>query len=156
MGERSESLVRQKAIKDILGNERIKDQKQLVQRLLDKFKIETNQTVVSRELRKMGVTKKQEGEDLIYDLPQTDITIEILKLAIIDIVHNESTIVLKTLDGMAAFVGDWLDEQKDLRILGTIAGENVVFVAPVTVKELSKLTDLISEKMFFKNKLSGN
>ncbi len=141
---------RQEAIKELLKNHEISDQEQIVELLLSKYKIETNQAVVSRDLRKIGVIKKQVGKKLIYELPTTNIISEILKLAITRITFNEAHIVINTQPGLASFVGDAIDELEDGEYLGCLAGENVVFVAPKSTKKMAESAALLAQKLSFK------
>ncbi len=145
---------RQAAIQQILKKERVSDQGLLVELLWKLYKIETNQAVVSRDLRKLGVIKKQIKGELIYELPTVDILAEILRLAIVDVAHNESTIVITTQPALADFVGDSVDSLEDLEILGCLAGENVVFVAPKSIKNIEKTCALLCLKLGFKRKKS--
>lgn len=142
---------RQQALIELIRTEPLSDQKQIVQRLKERYGIETNQTVVSRDLRKLGVVKKQIKGDLLYELPQVDVNAEILRLALIDITHNEAMIVIKTHTALADFVGDCLDALGDeLQILGCLAGENVVFVAPSSIQAIETTYKAICEKLHFK------
>lgn len=145
---------RHAAILKILKAELVSDQEMLVALLWKLYKIETNQAVVSRDLHKLGVTKKLVNGLLVYELPTTDILSEILKLAIIDIVHNESMIVIKTQPALADFVGDSIDGLEGLDILGCLAGENVVFVAPKTTKNIENIFKELCCKIGFK-KIKG-
>lgn len=150
MKEQYDSRQRQEKIRELLKRELISDQRKLVELLKKEYGIETNQTVISRDLRKLGVVKKMVKNVLAYEIPAVDITIEILKLALVDIIHNESTIVIKTHPALAAFVGDYLDSHSDLEIIGCIAGENVVFVSPTSVRDISRIYKTICEKLQFK------
>lgn len=150
MGETSTAAYRQERIKDLLKKEAISDQKALVELLKEVYGIQTNQTVVSRDLRKLGVIKKSVGEVMVYELPTVDIQTKILKLALVDMTHNETMIVLKTQPGLAAFVGDYLDQCTDLGIIGCLAGENVVFVIPASIKKMAEVCERISQRCQFK------
>ena len=143
---------RQKAIKELVKKTAISDQKQLVELLAEHYGIETNQAVVSRDLRKLGVIKKTIHGILSYEMPEVDISAEILKLALVDIDHNESLIVIKTHPGLADFVGDCVDQYNDLEVLGCLSGENVVFVTPKSIKNIDKTYENIYEKFHFKKK----
>ncbi|MBS0655394.1 MAG: hypothetical protein JSR46_06445, partial [Verrucomicrobia bacterium] len=132
------------------SKENIADQMQLVKLLKERFSLETNQAAVSRDLRKLGVTKKEVNGVYIYALPVIDIRAEILRLAIIDIEHNETMIVITTLAGLADFVGDSIDQHQDIDILGCLSGENVVFVTPRSIKQLQATYQTICEKLHFK------
>ena len=143
---------RQKAIQELVKKIAIADQKQLVELLKKHYEIEANQTVISRDLRKLGVVKKVVNGILSYEMPNIDVSAEILRLALLDINHNESMIVIKTHPGLADFVGDCLDQYHDLELLGCLAGENVVFVAPKSTKNIQKAYDKVCEKFHFKKK----
>jgi transcriptional regulator of arginine metabolism len=140
---------RQEAIRDLLGKELISDQKDIVRLLYERYGIETNQAVVSRDLRRLGVTKKEVGGELAYELPLTDVRAEILRLAIVDIEHNEVMIVINTHPGLADFVGDSID-QADLDILGCLSGENVVFITPRSVKKITDTYKAVCAALHFK------
>ena len=141
---------RHKAIEELVRKEAVSDQKQLVDLLAGHYKIETNQAAVSRDLRKLGIAKKIINGQLVYELPQIDVRAEILRLALIDISHNESMIVIKTQGGLADFVGDCVDQHSDLEVLGCLSGENVVFVTPKSIKNIDKVHKKICEKFHFK------
>jgi len=152
MSNKQSPTDRQNAIRELVKKMAISDQKQLIELLLEYYKIETNQAVVSRDLRKLGVVKKMINDALIYEMPDVDVTAEILRLALVDISHNESLIVIKTHPGLADFVGDCVDQHTDLEVLGCLAGENVVFVTPKSIKDIKKTYQKICEKFHFKKK----
>lgn len=141
---------RHRAIKELINSQPIEDQETLVELIKKKYGIETNQSIVSRDLRQLGVSKHQVNNRMIYELKEYDASREILRLAILEVDHNDSLIVIKTLPGLADFVGDYLDMQEDLPILGNIAGENTIFVAPRAKASISSLYDLICKALYFK------
>lgn len=141
---------RQKAIKDLVSRMAISDQKQLVELLKAHHNIEANQAVVSRDLRKLGIVKKEIKGSLRYELPILDVTAEILRLALVDISYNEAMIVITTHPGLADFVGDCVDSHSDLEILGCLSGENVVFVSPKSTRKIKQTYEKLCEKLFFK------
>ena len=61
--------------------------------------------------------------------------------------HNEAMIVIKTVAGTAALVADFFDAQSDIGILATLSGENVVFVAPVSVKNIETLFHAVQQRI---------
>ena len=137
------------AIKILLQREWIGDQEALVQNLKEQWGIETNQSVVSRDLRKLGVIKRKVEGKLRYELPDLDITTEILKLGIVDILHNEMMIVIKTRPGLAPFIGDCIDHLLSSEILGCLAGENVIFIACHAIQKIEETYRLVCEKLHF-------
>lgn len=150
MSHKDEAALRQKAIQEVVKKKAVTDQKQLVDLLKDHYKIDANQAVISRDLRKLGIVKKMVNGVLSYEVPDIDVSAEIVRLALIDIDHNESMIVIKTHPGLAAFVGDCVDQYQDLDVLGCLSGENVVFVAPKSIKAIHKTYEKVCEKFHFK------
>ncbi len=138
------------AIRHLVKTHKICDQLTLVTLLKSEFGIAANQTVVSRDLRKLNVVKCNRAGQLVYELPKKDVTEEILQLAIVDIIHNESMIVIKTQPALAAFVGDQIDACSDLPILGCLAGENAVFVTPESMSSIHETYLALCNKMNFK------
>lgn len=146
---------RQEAIKELIQTYEITDQHKLIELLKLKYGIETNQTIISRELHKLGVTKTPVENKLIYELPEekADPAKEILRLAITKVVHNETLIIVHTLAGLADFVGDYLDAHGNtIDILGTLAGENVVFVTPTSIKNIEQVYNDVCKLLLIKHK----
>lgn len=144
--------LRHKALKELIKSHQIEDQETLVQLMQEKYGIETNQAVISRDLRNIGAIKIKSGDKIIYDLPEVDASKEILRLAIKDIVHNETLIIIRTLAGTADFVADFLDAHREEGILATIAGENTIFVTPNSIKNIKKVFSNICNILYFKQK----
>lgn len=129
---------RHQAIKSIIGAHKISDHQALLELLDKEYNIQTSQAVVSRDLRSLGVVKKSVNGQLIYDNVD-DPSKDLLRRAIVSIAHNEALIVISTLAGCAAFVGDYIDAHKHLGILGTLAGENVVFITPISTRDIERV-----------------
>jgi transcriptional regulator of arginine metabolism len=138
---------RQIALQELVATHDIQDQAMFIELLHAKHGISTNQAVISRDLRKLGIHKRLRGTVMVYDVPQVDVMNEILRYALQSVHHNENMIVIKTVAGTAALVADYLDAQHDLAILATLAGENVVFVVPVSAKNIETLFLGISHRM---------
>ncbi len=143
---------RHKAIQSIISEELVPDQATLQALLKTKFDISVTQVQISRDLKKLGIGKKKVGNQMVYELPSENPSLDILRLAIADVTHNETTIVVKTMGGLAPFVGDQLDAQMDLGIIGTLAGENVVLVIPSTIKEIKTIYNNVCKALYFKRK----
>ncbi len=146
---KKELFKRQEAIKELIEKFAVSDQQQLVELLAKHHAIETNQAVISRDLRKLGIAKKNREGHFCYALPAKDPTAEILKLALTGMSYNESLIVIKTQAGLAAFVGDYIDQQQDEEILGCLAGENVVFVSPRSIHTIHNLYEKLCTTLYF-------
>jgi transcriptional regulator of arginine metabolism len=115
---------------------------------LEKLGYEINQSKASRLLRKIGAIKvvNEQGQT-VYSLarepapPSMNTT---LRSLILDIVSNEAIVVIFTSPGSASMVARVLDyNQITTEILGTIAGDDTIFVAPKSIKDTQRLTEEI-------------
>ena len=109
-----------------------------------------NQSKVSRLLRKVRAIKSMnEKGEMVYSLPldavPPPIHMQVSDL-VIDIVANESIIIVKTSPGSASLIARIIDNQK-CQILGTIAGDDAIFVAPMSVGTLDQTMTLIRESL---------
>ncbi len=97
------------------------------------------QTKISRVLHKLGAIKMSEGEKTVYRLP-TEFRLmtpnDSLRHLIHNIVHNEVLIVIQTVPGSAQLVARLLDQKKELGILGTVAGDDTIFITPESTQQI--------------------
>lgn len=135
---------RQKAIKSLIHTHRYVDQQSLVEALKIQYGISTTQAVLSRDLKEMGVIKQVGQKGRHYALPEKEVEKEVLRRAVREVLHNGSLIVVHTLPGLAGFVGDVIDASP-LDILGSIAGENMLFIAPRDVSCAARLCEELKE-----------
>ncbi len=110
---------------------------------LEKAGLEVNQSTISRCLRKLGAVKTFSPQgDAVYKLP-TEAAPPNVEASIADLVkeitQNDSLIVLHTSPGSASLIARHLDHFAPGLILGTIAGDDTIFVAPVRVKQIKKV-----------------
>ncbi len=115
---------------------------------LEKLGYEINQSKASRLLRKIGAIKVvNESGQTVYSLarePAPPSMNTSLRSLILDIVSNETLVVIFTSPGSASMVARVLDyNQITTEILGTLAGDDTIFVAPKSVKDTLKLTEEI-------------
>lgn len=146
----NKTALRQAAIKELVVDNAIADQQTLVELMKDRYNIETNQSILSRDLRAMGIAKRKVNDAMVYDMPARDASQEILRLAVMDILHNEAMIIIKTMPGLASFVADYLDLKEDMDIAGTLAGENCIFVAPASTKNIAQLVQKLRRLLSIK------
>lgn len=107
-----------------------------------------NQSKVSRLLRKVGAVKsKNEQGQIVYRLPHEPAPPTMsceLSTLIIDITSNETTIIVYTSPGAAQLIARVLDYHKvKIGILGTIAGDDAIFIAPQSIKKIHASVDNI-------------
>lgn len=114
-----------------------------IKQALKKQGFEVNQSKISRLLRKIGAIKTiNDQKQTVYSLPREPAppaSKTILSELIINITTNETLIVIHTNPGSASLIGRLLDHHRqDLNILGTVAGDDTVFIAPASVKRIAK------------------
>jgi transcriptional regulator of arginine metabolism len=148
--KKNKLIARKEAIQELIKELPIENQETIVELLKEKYGITTNQSIVSRDLRELNVTKRKFKDALIYELQELNVHKEILRLGVVDVLHNETMIVIKTLPGLAAFVGDYLDAFEGIDLLATLAGENIVFVTPLSIKNIDKVFEAICKIVHFK------
>jgi len=141
---------RLEALKKLLSQGEMSTQEELVEKL-EKFHFQVTQSTVSRDLRKLGAMKAIDPfRRTVYKLSETadaPILSRSLKDHIMRIEHNESTIVIQTSPGSASLVARHLDRHKPGGILGTIAGDDTIFIAPSSARAV-KLSIQAIEKSF--------
>jgi transcriptional regulator of arginine metabolism len=140
------TLHRRHLLLEILTSGGAASQHELVEALAD-HGIEVTQTTVSRDLAAIGAVKSSAGYSI--HAPATgamsvDAADEgafgALRTHALSVAQADSLVVIKTVPGHAAIVGDALDAAQDDAIVGTIAGENTVFVATPSKAAASRLT----------------
>ncbi len=116
--------------------------------LLEKQGYEINQSKVSRLLRKIGATKVvDEMGETVYSLPREPSPLPLytpIRNLILDIAANESLVVIITSPGSASMIARSIDySQLTTEILGTIAGDDTIFIAPKSIKNTLNLFEEI-------------
>jgi transcriptional regulator of arginine metabolism len=123
-----QKVERQNAILNLISIKQIGTQEELTE-LLEKQGFVVNQSSVSRDLVELGVAKVHG----FYATPQKTnyaaFGLQSLEIA------GESLIVAKTETGFAAAVCVRIDNAKIPEIVGTIAGEDTIFIAVRNQKE---------------------
>lgn len=150
MADLNKQMERLNAIRDLIKKRSIKDQPTLMKFLKEEYAITTNQPSISRDLNKLGAIKRRYKNMMIYELPENDASKEILRTGVKNVTYNESLIVVDTISGFASAIAEFLDARKDkANILATLAGENVVFVVPASVKNIKDSYKKVREILHF-------
>jgi transcriptional regulator of arginine metabolism len=144
---RKEAQPLDEALRLLLMGRRASTQEDICAALV-KLGYEINQSKASRLLRKIGAIKiVNERGATVYSLPREPGPPSMntpLRSLILDIVSNETLVVIFTSPGSASMVARVLDyNQISTEILGTIAGDDTIFVAPKSVKDILKLFEEI-------------
>ncbi len=140
----------EKVFLELLSAECCTSQAEMADALLARGFPGMNQSKVSRMLTKFGAVRRRNAKMvMVYCLPlETGIPAidKTIKSLIIDIAHNESIIVIRTSPGSAQMIARMLDSVRQAEgILGTIAGDDTIFVTPKTGTDIADLCDGIRE-----------
>lgn len=132
-------LERLNALRKILESGKNSTQEE-IRDMLEEKGFDVNQSTISRDLRKVGAIKATDSKGrTVYRLSQvvseTNFVAQSLGDLILSITNNDSLIVIQTTPGSASLIARHLDINRPAAILGTIAGDDTIFVAPS--KELS-------------------
>jgi transcriptional regulator of arginine metabolism len=136
---------RQAKIKEIISTSEVASQEDLCN-LLERNGFETTQATLSRDLHELGIVRipSENGFKYVFHLDDNENTLkQLIGMEIINVMHNESTVVVKTMPGRAAGVAVYLDRMKESNILGTVAGDDSIIIIPDSHKNVSRLVELI-------------
>ncbi|ADO81132.1 TPA: transcriptional regulator ArgR [Haemophilus influenzae] len=150
----TENLTR--AFKELLNQERFGSQSEIVDALKKQGFTGINQSKISRMLSKFGAVRTRNTKmEMVYCLPNelsVPNTSSPLKNLVLDVDHNAMLIVIKTTPGAAQLIARLLDSiGKSEGILGTIAGDDTIFVTPTNDKPIDELLQNIQR--LFENTL---
>lgn len=143
------------AFTDLLKQEQFGSQGEIVDALKAQGFDNISQSKVSRMLSKFGAVRTRNARlEMVYCLP-AELSVPTakspLKQLVLDIEHNEMMIIIRTSPGAAQLIARLLDSlSKSDGVLGTIAGDDTIFIAPTNV---TKIADTIHqlEVLFSKN-----
>lgn len=136
------------AISKIISQQMVETQHDLIDLLHKQFGIETNQAVISRDLKALNVVKKNVQGKRVFALPARDVHEQVLKLGVQDIRKNEIVIVVTVLEGLAPFISDYIDDLT-IDILGSIAGENAIFIVPSSTRNIDEIYNRLCKELHF-------
>jgi transcriptional regulator of arginine metabolism len=134
---------RQNAILELVRRHRIESQDHLAQALHNQG-FEVSQSTLSRDIRALGLVKIGNAWAVREDAPRhsTEQTLRlVLREFLVDTDGVDQFLVVKTARGTASTVADALDEARWPGVVGTIAGENTIFIlcrSAATVADLRK------------------
>jgi len=127
---------RQGAILRLIGERELSTQAELADALRD-HGYDAVQTTVSRDIQELGLRKVRGSAGRLVYAPSgaadTDTVREltqILRRTALSVEANDTLVVIQTPRGLAAALADAIDDSSHPLVLGTIAGENTIFVAP--------------------------
>ena len=145
-----------RAFKELLIQERFGSQSEIVDALKKQGFTGINQSKISRMLTKFGAVRTRNTKmEMVYCLPgelSVPNTSSPLKNLVLDVDYNDMLIVIKTSPGAAQLIARLLDSiGKSEGILGTIAGDDTIFITPTRD---TKIVDLLKNvQRLFENAL---
>lgn len=127
-----------------------------IQQELERRGISSSQSKISRLLHQIGAVKLVDNHGrtqyrlpheagLIHELssPQEK---SLIRQWVLNVTANETLIIIHTTPGAAGMVARIIDQHRsNLDILGTIAGDDTIFVAPKYNHKINETTDLITQ-----------
>jgi transcriptional regulator of arginine metabolism len=143
---KQEALI--KAFKDILKAENFGSQSDIAEALKLQSFDNISQSKVSRMLSKFGAVRTRNARgDMVYCLPPElgmPTAKSPLKQLVLDVVHNNVMIIIRTSPGAAQLIARLLDSLGEQDgVLGTIAGDDTIFIAPVDVSTIAETRDKV-------------
>lgn len=138
------------ALRKLLEEGEASTQEDLVRELKSQ-RFAVTQSTISRDLSRLNAVKARDATGrVVYRLPDDIMSpapvVSDMKGLLLDIYNNESLIVIKTTPGSASLLARLLDTSKPEGILGTIAGDDTIFVAPMSQKRINQTIAKIREE----------
>ena len=149
---KSDSQERLQVLRQLIRVGAASTQEELCDALKEK-KFAVTQSTVSRDLRRIGAIKTINSEnEIIYRLPEDHRALNPrmnhdVSGLILEIQANENMIVMHTTPGSASLVATHLDDLKSVfGILGTISGDDTIFIVPNSVQKITSVIKKIKEE----------
>ena len=123
---------RQQLISELISSQPVQSQEQLVD-LLSQRGVETTQTTLSRDLTELKVFKGPNGyalpDAVAMAQPTTTELKRVLENLLVSIAQAGTLVVLRTRPGRAQPIGYELDRGQLPLVVGTLAGDDTLFIA---------------------------
>jgi transcriptional regulator of arginine metabolism len=143
------------AIRDILISERISTQEELCEELKNRG-YDVTQATVSRDIKELSLIKITDGTGYRYAWPDNlGLKSSYVRMkrvfqdSVVSYNHSENIVVIKTMPGAAQSIALLIDSLDNLHILGTVAGDDTIFIVikPIAAVEevLQVFRELLSE-----------
>ncbi len=139
---------RQKVIQDIIAREAISTQADLVRRL-NESGVHVTQATVSRDINELRLVRLPIGRGKHrYSLAQVSSELDVMdelgrlfRSLVRDIDRAENLIVIRTVEGHANGIAFLLDKLHRDDMVGTIAGQDTIFLAARTTLEAESMIE---------------
>lgn len=132
---------RQDEIRKIVRAERVRTQRELVDRL-KAFGYVCTQATISRDITEMGLKKLPEG---VYVLAEDLHLQRMIAELVLNVVHTNNLVLVKASPGTAPGVAAAMDAADLNGILGSIAGDDTILVITVDEAAAQRLQDQVDK-----------
>ncbi len=134
------------AFKALLKDQCYGSQSQLADALSEQGFKNMSQAKISRLLSKLGAVKmRNASSQVVYILPDelaVPKTKQAIQSVVVSVKHNNMQIIVKTGIGGAPLISRMLDSMGEpAGILGTLAGDDTIFIAPSDINKIDEITD---------------
>lgn len=140
---------RREVILEIINEQPVATQEQLI-RLLEERGVKTTQATLSRDIQQLSLVKQRDDKGVYrYALPATAITEKsIFEEAVISVDYAMNMIVLKCRAGMAQGTCAAIDSVNHQGVVGTIAGDDTIFILVRSEADAKKLSKKFRSELF--------
>lgn len=141
-------------LREILIEGKVRTQSE-IQQELERHGISSSQPKISRLLHQIGAVKLVDNQGkthyrlphemgLIHELTSTHEK-TLIRQWVLNVVANETLIIIHTTPGAAGMVARIIDQHRmDIDVLGTIAGDDTIFVAPQSNSKITESLGMIT------------
>ena len=140
---------RHEAILEIITEQPVATQERLIE-LLSERGIKTTQATLSRDIQQLSLVKQRDDKGIYrYTMPAAAITEKSLfEEAVISVDYAMNTIVLKCRAGMAQGTCAAIDSVEHQGVVGTIAGDDTIFILVRSEADAKKLSKKFRSELF--------
>ncbi len=144
---------RQNKILELISANNVETQEELAKLLINNgFKV--TQATVSRDIKELKLVKVL-GADGRYKYASNNKTetltadrfINLIRDTVLSAACSENMVVVKTLSGCAGAACEAIDSLQIDDILGTLAGENTIFIVAASKEKSQPIVDFINEQI---------
>lgn len=140
---------RQEAILEIITENPVSTQEQLIEQLAERG-ISTTQATLSRDIQQLSLIKSRDENGINrYMLPaETAAEKSLFAESVLSVDYAMNTIVLKCRAGMAQGTCAAIDSVNHQGVVGTIAGDDTIFILVRTESDAKKLSKKFRSELF--------
>jgi transcriptional regulator of arginine metabolism len=143
---------RHSLVKNLITNQTVSNQAQL-QKMLKQNNVKVTQATLSRDLNELGIVRIPGPDGFHYKISAVGDEYALrsrISEEIISLEANENLIVIRTFPGRAQGVALFIDKQNRNDILGSLAGDDTIMIAPKSVKQIKSILEKVKTMLGIK------